>query len=180
MKSEKLCPHYTEVNKIKESFLNSDLLIFSSPVYVYHTTGQMKALLDHFAYQWMIHRPNKEMFGKIALVISTAAGGGMKSANKDIEDSLLYWGIGRTFKYGKAVSAISWENVSDKKKRIIENDAEKFARKILNTSHNVTPRFGVKIKFYFMRFLHKKIGFSPSDVKYWKQQGWLENNRPWK
>nr|WP_312576179.1 NAD(P)H-dependent oxidoreductase [Sedimentibacter sp.] len=178
-KSEKFCPHYEEVNKISEAILNSDLLIFSSPVYVYHTTGQMKTLLDHFGYQWIVHRPDKKMFNKMALVISTAAGAGMKSTNKDIGDSLSFWGVARIFKYGKGVAAINWEGVSEKNKQTIEKDLGKIAAKISNTYTHVTPSIGVKIKFYIMRFVQKKIGFSEVDVKYWKDQGWLEKVRPW-
>lgn len=44
----------------------------------------------------------------MALVISTAAGGGMKSTNKDIMDSLNFWGVGKIFTYGKAVTAVNW------------------------------------------------------------------------
>jgi multimeric flavodoxin WrbA len=179
MKGEKFCPHYADVNIIKKAMLKSDLLIFASPVYVYHATGQMKTLLDHFAYQWMVHRPEKKMFSKMALVISTAAGGGMKSTNKDIVDSLSFWGVGRIFKYGKGVAAINWEGVSGKNKINIEKDVEKLATKILNTSKPVTPCIRIKTKFYFMRFLHKKIGFSDADINYWNEQGWLEKERPW-
>lgn len=179
MKSEKFCPHYAEVNIIREAMLKSDLLIFASPVYVYHTTGQMKTLLDHFGYQWMVHRPEKKMFSKMALVISTAAGGGMKSTNKDIVDSLSFWGVGRIFKYGKGVAAINWEGVSEKNKISIEKDVESLAAKISNISTHITPSIGIKIKFYIMRFIHKKIGFSDVDVQYWKDQGWIKKTRPW-
>lgn len=179
MKSEELCPHYSEVNKIKVAIEKADLLIFSSPVYVYHTTGQMKTLLDHFAYQWMVHRPNKTMFNKMALVVSTAAGGGMKSTNKDIIDSLTFWGVGRIFKYGKGVAAINWEGVSEKNKSIINNDVDKLSAKILNTSKHVTPSINVKALFYIMRIIQKKIGFNDADVNYWKEQGWFKKVRPW-
>ncbi len=180
MKSEALCPHYKEVSKIKEAIEASDLLIFSSPVYVFHTTGQMKALLDHFGYMWMVHRPNKTMFKKMALVISTAAGAGMKSTNKDIADSLSFWGVGRIFKYGKGVAAINWNGVSEKNKKEINSAVEKIAAKIIKTSLNITPGFKAKALFFIMRNVQKKGGFNPADYNYWKDQGWLENARPWK
>lgn len=179
MKSERFCPDFNEINRIKESMEKADLLIFSSPVYVYHTTGQMKTLLDHFGYQWMVHRPNKTMFNKMALVISTAAGAGMKSANKDISDSLFFWGIGRIFKYGKGVAAINWEGVSEKNKLKIYNDIEKISNKILQTSKNVTPSIKVKGLFYLIRHVQRKGGFNPADHDYWKSQGWLEQTKPW-
>lgn len=180
MKGEEYCPDYEQVNKIRIALEKADLLIFASPVYVYHTTGQMKALLDHFGYQWMVHRPNKAMFGKIALVISTAAGAGMKSTNKDIADSLTFWGIARIFRYGKGVAAIDWNSVSDDKKSAIYKDVDKISSKIIKKFKNVTPSIKVKALFYAMRIAQKRGGFNKTDVEYWKEQGWLGSLRPWK
>jgi multimeric flavodoxin WrbA len=92
-KGEEFCPHYEYVSPILKTIEQADILIFTSPVYVFHCSGQMKAFLDHFGYQWIVHRPNKTMFSKTALIISTAAGAGMKSTNKDIADSLNLWGV---------------------------------------------------------------------------------------
>ena len=179
MKGEEYCPDFEKVDKIKIAMEKADLLIFSSPVYVFHTTGQMKTLLDHFGYQWMVHRPNKTMFSKMALVISTAAGGGMKSTNKDISDSLTFWGVGKIFKYGKGVAAINWDGVSNKKKVSIYKDIDKLSDRILNNYVNVTPSFKVKALFYAMRIAQKRGGFNKKDFEYWENQGWLENARPW-
>ena len=35
-----------------------------------HATGAMKAMLDHFAYLWMPHRPAPELFAKRAVIIT--------------------------------------------------------------------------------------------------------------
>ena len=40
----------------------------------------MKAMLDHFGYRWMPHRPAKEMFGKRAVIITQCLGAGGKWA----------------------------------------------------------------------------------------------------
>ncbi|WMJ76166.1 MULTISPECIES: flavodoxin family protein [unclassified Sedimentibacter] len=178
-KGEEHCPDYEKVNRIKKDIEKADLLIFTSPVYVYHTTGQMKTLLDHFGYQWIVHRPNKLMFNKMALIISTAAGGGMKSTIKDIADSLTFWGVARIFKYGKGVAAINWNGVSDKKKLSIYKDVDRISSKIIATQGNVKPSFKVKAIFNVMRLVQKKGGFNKADHDYWKEHGWLHNKRPW-
>ncbi len=59
----------------------ADVIILASPVYVYHSTGAMKAFLDHYGYRWMVHSPEESMFKKQGVCISTAAGAGMKSTN---------------------------------------------------------------------------------------------------
>ena len=46
----------------------------TSPAYVMHATDAMKALLDHFGYRWMPHRPVAEMFGKRAVIITQCLG----------------------------------------------------------------------------------------------------------
>lgn len=173
------CPDYGDLKPILEAMLRSDLILFTSPVYVYHTTGQMKAFLDHFGYQWMAHQPRAEMFHKQALIISTAAGAGTKSAIKDIKDSTDFWGIANTYSYGKNVAAINWEDVSDKKKLEIQNQIQGLALKIKKKSSHVKPSVKVKTLFYMMRFVHKKYGFNPVDVAHWEKQGWLKNKRPW-
>ena len=60
--------------------LEADLLVFASPAYVFHATGAMKTLLDHFGYRWMPHCPAKERFGKRAIIITQCLGTGGKSA----------------------------------------------------------------------------------------------------
>lgn len=64
LKSETLCPHYERLKKITEAMDEADVLIFTTPVYVYHCTGSMKAFLDHYGYRWMVHRPEQKMFTK--------------------------------------------------------------------------------------------------------------------
>ena len=75
-------------------------MIFTSPVYVYHCTGAMKSFLDHYGWRWMVHRPEEKIFSKQAVILSTAAGAGMKSANKDIKDSMFFWGIAESIPMG--------------------------------------------------------------------------------
>lgn len=179
MKGENLCPHYHKLLPIKEALEQSELLIFDSPVYVLHTTGQMKVLLDHFGYRFLVHRPHPSMFQKTAVIITTAAGGGMKSTIKDIKDSLTFWGVGRIHTYGIAVNAIDWQGVPQKKKDAIQNHVKKLASKIKKNYQKVKPSLKVKGLFYIMRFSQKKFRINEVDYTYWKEMGWLDKKRPW-
>ena len=49
---EKNCKDAEYVQKIEKALLEADLLVFTSPAYVFHCTGAMKAMLDHFGYRW--------------------------------------------------------------------------------------------------------------------------------
>lgn len=164
---------------LTNSIDNADIVILASPVYVYHSTGAMKAFLDHYGWRWMVHRPEEKMFSKQAVCISTAAGAGMNSAIKDMADSAFFWGIAKTYKYGIAVREVSWENVSSKRKNKIEKDIETLAKKIISKEKNLKP--SLKTKFFFSIMCKmQKNGFNEADKKYWKAKGWTENKRPWK
>lgn len=178
-KSEILCPHYEKLKPITEAIDNADVLILASPVYVYHVTGAMKVFLDHYGYRWMVHRPEERMFRKQAVCISTAAGGGMKSTNKDMADSTFFWGIAKTYKYGIGVRAVSWDGVSDKIKNDIEKKTTALAQKIQKNDGNIKPSIKVKAFFYIMRWVHKN-SWSEVDKNYWHKKGWTDKERPWK
>lgn len=178
-KSETLCPHYEQLKPITNAFDNADVIIMASPVYVYHSTGAMKTLLDHYGYRWMVHRPNEKMFKKQAVCISTAAGAGMKSTNKDMADSMFFWGISKIYTYGESVRAVSWEKVDSQIKKRIEQKATIIANKIKKNSATLTPSLKTKMFFYVMRLLQKK-GLNKPDMDYWQEKGWIEKARPWK
>lgn len=179
MKRESLCPHYEKLHPITEVMDEADVLIFASPVYVYHATASMKAFLDHYGFRWMIHRPEEKMFSKQAVCISTAAGGGMKSTNKDMADSLFYWGIARIYKYGVAVRATSYEKIDNKIKMKIDLKTSIMANKIKERYGKVKPGIKTIVLFYIMRMLQKK-GWNDADVVYWKNKEWTGKKRPWK
>lgn len=175
----KKCPDYGYLKPIIESMLEADLLIFTAPVYVFHIPGQLKAFLDHFGYQWMAHQPRREMFGKQALLISTAAGAGTKSALKDLKDSMTFWGIARIYSFGRNVHASDWDTVDGKTKLKLQRQIDGLSARIKAESGNVKPSLKTKALFYVMRFMHKKFRFNPADVRYWESQGWFGKARPW-
>ena len=123
----------------------TDLIILTSPVYVYHVSAPMKNFLDHQGQ--MVHRPKLQMFRKQAVCISTAAEAGMKSTNRDMADSMFFWGVSKIYKIGVAVQAVKWDGVSDRKKARIESRVSKIAHKIMRKNGEVKP--GIKTKAFF-------------------------------
>ena len=176
--SETKCPHFASLSPITKAIDEADVIILASPVYVFHATGAMKSFLDHYGWRWMAHRPDERMFKKQGVCISTAAGAGMRSTNKDMAHSLFFWGVAKIYKYGVGVAAIDWNKVSEKKKRKIEKATSSLANKIQKRSGRAKP--GIKTKGFFniMR-LAQKTGWNEADVTYWKEKGWLNKARPW-
>ena len=174
------CPFYDAKGKIMGAVEDADVLIFTTPTYCMHASAPMKSFMDLTFTYWMVHRPRKCMFSKRAVVVSTAAGTGMKSAMKDITNTLFYWGVPYIKPYGVAVQAMSWDGVSDKKKAKIEKDTAKLARKL---SAGTRPSVGIKTHFMFKvmgAMQSAGMGSSPVEKEYWEQNGWLGKKRPWK
>ena len=178
IESEKRCPHFEKLAPITQAMDRADVLILASPVYVYHTTGAMKAFLDHYGWRWMVHRPEEKMFSKQAVCISTAAGAGMKSANRDMADSTFFWGVAKTYQYGVAVHETSWEQVSGKKKRSVERKLDRLARRLKAGQGRVRPSVKTKLFFAVMRQMQKR-GWNEADARYWQSKGWTEKKCPW-
>ena len=174
------CPFYEEKNKIMAEVEAADVLIFTTPTYCMRASAPMKSFIDLTFNYWMVHRPRKCMFNKQAIVVSTAAGTGTKTAIKDITDTLLYWGVPSVTTYGISVQAMNWNNVAEKKKQKIEKDTAKIAAKVKKRK---SVKAGIKTKalFMMMRMMQQKgWGSGDAEKEYWEKKGWLGKDRPWK
>ena len=186
LKGQNLCKDAEYVSKIEKALLEADLLVFTSPAYVFHATGAMKAMLDHFGYRWMPHRPAKEMFGKRAVIITQCLGSGDKSTAMDIKHSLSWWGVSdvRICRF-KLMSEINWARIPQKKKDQMSAKLKKTSSKLLSTDFSRPARtcLPVKMRFYAVRMLQTSLGKQDpeyTDYKYWKSNGWIDSTRPWK
>lgn len=174
------CPFYEEKSVILRAVKDADLLVITTPTYCMHVSAPMKTLIDMTFDYWMVHKPRACMFTKRAVVVSTSAGAGTKSAINDVCDALLYLGVPYVVKYGLPVQAMNWDAIADKKKEKINRDTAKIARKL---STDKKPAVGIKTRFLFgMMGMMQKNGWgaSPSEKEYWEKQGWLDGKKPWK
>lgn len=185
-RGEHTCKDAIHIQRIAASLLDADLIVMTSPAYVMHVTGAMKAMLDHFAYLWMPHRPAPQMFTKRAVIITQCLGAGARSAARDIRASLSWWGISeiRVFK-GKLMSDIVWDRLTEKKRSELTLRIERLAEKISRIDYGKPSRvsMAVRVKFGFCRMIQKSLhkkGAESLDGKYWDRQGWLGKVRPWK
>lgn len=186
IKGENTCKDAEKIGEIEKSLLEADLIVMTSPAYVFHATGAMKAFLDHFAYRWMPHRPAPEMFGKRAVVITQCLGAGARSAAKDIKHSLSWWGISVIGVFtGALMGDVVWERLSEKKKAQLTGKVKKLSRKFAHICYAKPARANLitKIRFSFCRAMQKALHKADPrylDGKYWAQQGWLGKGRPWR
>ena len=174
------CPFYEEKKIIMDAVEAADLLIFTTPTYCLRASAPMKSFIDLTFTYWISHRPRKCMYSKKAIVVSTAAGRGVKAAIKDITTALFYWGVPYVKTYGVAVQAMNWEMIDMKKKVKIQKDATRLAKKF---SNNKRPSVGIKMRFMFKMMAGMQaagFGSSQMEKEYWEKNGWLGKKRPWK
>lgn len=176
--SECKCPHYKKLAPITKAIDESDVFILASPVYVLHATAAMKNLLDHYGWRYMVHRPEEKMFKKQAVCITTAAGGGMSSALKDMADSVFHWGVPKIYKYGVALFELQWDKVSPERKRSIDKKLDSIADSIWKNRGHVKAGLKTKGMFTVVQMLHLVMD-NKKDKGYWIRKGWLGDKRPW-
>jgi multimeric flavodoxin WrbA len=180
---ETKCPHFEYTEPIVNSLINADAIVLASPVYALDVSGQMKSFLDHLCFMWMSHRPNKDMFSKIGFVISTSAGSGTRRTNKTMKTALDFMGIKRTYCYGSAVAACSWERVKEDKKIKIRNKLVKKTNnfyKAINNRKKLPSRIFTKLLFSMMKGMTKGFEDGHIDKEYWRKMGWYDNVKPYK
>lgn len=174
---EERCPHAQYVQPIAKAMKDADGLIFSSPVYALAESGEIKALLDHFAYIYIPHRPMEEMFSKIAMVISTTAGAGTNYAIKTVSRSLNYWGVKRVYKCGLRIFASSWDEMKkqkqDKFEKILCNKADKFYDSVQNRKI-LGQKIFTKVMFNIMKKMMQSYPNGQRDKEYWVNKGWIK------
>ncbi len=186
LKGEHTCKDADKISVIETSLLEADLIVMTSPAYVFHTTGAMKAFLDHFAYRWMPHRPAPAMFTKRAVILTQCLGAGAKSAAKDIKHSLSWWGVSKIGVFtGALMEDVVWDKLSEKKQAGLTRKVKKLSRRFAHIDYTKPAHTNLitKIKFLFCRALQKSLHQADPeslDGNYWAQQGWLDDGRPWK
>lgn len=181
MESADACPHAAKTQPIWQSMLKADLLVFAYPVYVMRAPGQLKTLLDHFGVHWSVHRPERAMFRKRAVILTQSIGAPNKAAQKDVKTSLTWWGVSKIDCLGMGMmEGVIWEELSEKRKAIVTGKVQRFAAKCKRFG---TVRRSLKTKFLFAlgRSLQKAVlkkTKRPEDISadahHWLEQGWVE------
>lgn len=170
------CPHKQYTRPIWDKILKSDGIIIASPSYALAESAQIKALLDHYACSFITHRPSVEMFDKIGLVVSTAAGAGTGRVISTISRNLLFWGVKRIVKCGVNIWEIDWENIQEKRRsnaeRLLRKKTLRFYR-LTKKRYKLRTSLVTKTLMFFFRWLIASYPDTHLDKIYWEAKGWL-------
>ncbi len=165
---EEKCGGYEYLKPINDAFAKSQLIIFCTPVWCFHAPGQIKSFLDHYGFRWLVHRPNFDMINKQAVIIATAGGGGLKSAVKDVKDSMDYWGVARTYTVTQSVWGFFWDDMPEKFKKSFLHKLDKTAAKVKKNAKNLKPTMRERYLYKMFEVLHMKDKMWGLDNEYWK------------
>lgn len=170
------CPHKQYTHIILGKLLKCDGIVFASPCYALAETAQVKALLDHLACTYVSHRPNEEMFSKIALVVSTTGWAGSGRVISTISRNLLFWGVKRILKCKITMGKENWNDLSDKKCIKIETMLKKQSKQFYHLTKNrnkISAGFlSVALRFAIKRSFSSRPDTHPDKI-YWKSKGWI-------
>ncbi|WP_207204780.1 hypothetical protein [Miniphocaeibacter massiliensis] len=74
----------------------------------------------------MVHRPNKKMFNKTAIILIQSIGAPNKSAQKDVKTSPTWLGVSRIKILGFGlIEGVKWDKISLKRRNNIKNKIQK-------------------------------------------------------
>ena len=97
-----------------------------------------------------------------------------------------WWGISniRVCSF-RLMSDIHWEKLPEKKKNQMTAKIENIAGEVKRIDFTKPAKTGLvtKFKFYAVRMMQTGLGKDDpeyTDYKYWKSNGWIGTERPWK
>jgi multimeric flavodoxin WrbA len=173
MKGEDTCPHRSQIEEMITAIEAADVIIIDSPTYVLSMSGQLKTFFDHMGYRYISHRPHPSMKKKIGVAISTTAGAGADKTTKQIASQMFWWSVGKIYRFPVTVAAMNWNEMSEKRKTKAERKAARLAKAIQHKHGRVKPGIKARFMFFIMKQMHKDMDYSPLDMKFWKDQGWI-------
>lgn len=180
VKDREHCPHSSYVMPIVNDIFASDGVILASPVYVMNVSGGMKSFLDHLFTLWLPHRPEEELFDKVGIAITTAAGTGIGPTLKTMTRSFNYLGFKRYYSFG--CRALDLEKAELKVKARLAHKANKFYQAMIRRE-SLAPRLYPRLAFAAMRPMIRSYADDSvvaRDKEYWLQKGWLDGKSPWR
>lgn len=172
---EQSCPNKSDdIKIIEEKLLNSDGVVFASPVYAMNMTALMKNFMDRMAFT--MHRPR--FFNQYTMVLSVTGCIGLKETIESISQ-LKFSGFNIVQSFGiVAKNALSNPILGDEKTiKKIEKEAEKFYKKI-QEKKPIKPSLINIIQFKQARktFANHKEQM-PCDYQYFESNNWFDKKK---
>lgn len=173
LRGEENCPNKDDRKKIEDAILDSDGVIFISPVYAVNMTALMKNFLDRTAYT--MHRPR--FFNQYTMLVSVTGAIGLKETIDSMK-AIKYSGYNIVSSLGVVAPEAFGNKINDAKiLKKIDSEAEKFYNTIRDKKP-ISPSFDNIMQFRMQQgvFLLKKDDM-PVDYNYFLERGWLDKKK---
>lgn len=168
-KGEQYCPNKAVTSVLLEKMLESDIVIFASPVYEQHVTALMKNFYDNFSF--MFHRPR--FFEKKAILVSSTGGSGLKGTLDYMKMCAIGWG----FQIAGVVGVCGHTLKADDTYR---NDVQKKIDSLVYRIYSNKKAVPSLYQLAMFRAMQVKAIRSHEkknvEYEYWKERGWLQKN----
>lgn len=165
------CSINDDLKEIQEKMVQSDLIIFGSPVFMNNVSGQMKTFFDRL-FLWM---HIVKLIGKPAIVATTTAYSGQKYTEKYLIDTTI--GLG-TINVGKLKAIGCYKPGHFPNREKIKIKYAKLAIKTANILMNrIQPKPNFKNNWFFTGMKKKAYygkEFLPYEYNYWESKGWFK------
>ena len=159
-----VCPIKDDAHLLLTKMLESDGIIFASPVYIDHITGYLKTFLDRSTH--FIHC--QRLLGKYVGAVATAGGGPQQM----VLDYIHHYSSICGAQYVGGVSGVVpiSEEVKNRAKEMGRNLTEAIKNK---TEFHQEMKEILSRRDYFRRIIEFRKEEWSEEYEYWKERGWL-------
>ena len=161
------------MDEVEKALLESDLIIFGSPVYAHNVTGEMKIFIDRLSY--MLHL--LKLTGKYGITISTSSSNGNVSVDDYLNKIMLHLGI-------NVIEQISYKDLYKYEYKdfsvCINNIANSITSDILTKSNELQEKiFSINKNAYlkiYQNELKNKTVLKNKEALYWHDNRYFNFN----
>ncbi|MBK1813755.1 flavodoxin family protein [Clostridium sp. YIM B02505] len=166
LKGKCVLDNMDDMKRIKEEILSSDIVVFASPVYAHHVSGDMKVFIDRISYWAHLVR----LSGKVGIAVATSGGNGLDLTTNYLYKIMSYMGIKVVGKFGVEAYEINDGyngTVEDCAKLILEylHDKPIESDEVLESVFRVTKNM-----------IELAREYKTAEYEYWDEMGLLKCN----
>ncbi|HJP39621.1 MAG TPA: NAD(P)H-dependent oxidoreductase [Gammaproteobacteria bacterium] len=167
---EKSCPESAKIGSLVKKIEEADGIALAAPVYTFNVTGLMKNFCEYF----MFKRNRPSFFGKKAIVVTAASGGGHKVVLDFLQRTAAAWGCDVVGRLGISSTQMKRKIYIEKVAVATQDVAEKFLAGIVKADQQ-SPDFATLINFRVMQVMSNAMQ-TTLNYRYWSERGWLDAN----
>lgn len=153
-------------SQVRTDLMNSDIVIFASPVYVHQISGTMKLFIDRIA-SWT-HL--LKLRGKLGVVISVSSTNGNEFVDFYLKKVLEYLGVIVVDNISVAVNSMKQDSITDKIRKSAEIVTYNYHNK-----ENVRTSQKQEMFFQNMKQIYQ-LSEETYEKKYWIENGYMNSN----